>query len=70
PGPNGGWPMAAAAGALGVKLYKTGHYELGSSFVEPPIDKITEAVSLYRLSMFTWIGVCLMALAVAAALRG
>ncbi|MEL7563193.1 MAG: adenosylcobinamide-phosphate synthase CbiB, partial [Dehalogenimonas sp.] len=40
PGPNGGWPMAAAAGALGVKLYKTGHYELGSSFVEPPIDKI------------------------------
>ncbi|PVV82624.1 adenosylcobinamide-phosphate synthase CbiB [Dehalogenimonas alkenigignens] len=70
PGPNGGWPMAAAAGALGVKLYKTGHYELGGTFVEPSIGKITEAVSLYRLSVFTWTGVCLMALAVGSALRG
>lgn len=70
PGPNGGWPMAAAAGALGVKLYKAGHYELGSSFVEPSISKITEAVSLYRFSVSIWIGICLMTLAITAVLRG
>ncbi len=27
--PNAGWTMAAAAGALGVRLEKTGHYRLG-----------------------------------------
>lgn len=27
--PNAGWTMAAAAGALGVRLEKVGHYELG-----------------------------------------
>lgn len=29
--PNGGWPMAAFAGALSVSLEKAGHYKLGSS---------------------------------------
>ncbi len=28
--PNAGWPMAAAAGALGVRLTKRGHYTLGA----------------------------------------
>ena len=28
--PNSGWPMAAAAGALGIRLEKVGHYTLGS----------------------------------------
>jgi adenosylcobinamide-phosphate synthase len=27
--PNAGWPMAAMAGALGVRLEKVGHYRLG-----------------------------------------
>jgi adenosylcobinamide-phosphate synthase len=27
--PNSGWPMAAAAGALGVRLEKRGHHVLG-----------------------------------------
>jgi len=27
--PNAGWPMAAAAGALGLRLAKVGHYSLG-----------------------------------------
>src|SRR5712691_3365862 len=28
--PNAGWPMAAAAGALGLRLAKAGHYSLGT----------------------------------------
>ncbi|NIA03128.1 MAG: cobalamin biosynthesis protein [Nitrospirae bacterium] len=33
--PNSGWPMAATAGSLGVKLEKKGNYILGSEFKEP-----------------------------------
>jgi adenosylcobinamide-phosphate synthase len=29
--PNAGWPMAAMAGALGVRLEKVGHYRLGDA---------------------------------------
>ena len=37
--PNSGWPMAATAGSLGVKLEKKGHYILGGEFREPvPAD--------------------------------
>jgi adenosylcobinamide-phosphate synthase len=32
--PNAGWPMSAAAGALGIQLEKVGHYRLGEP-VEP-----------------------------------
>jgi adenosylcobinamide-phosphate synthase len=35
--PNSGWPMAAMAGALGVRLEKIGHYSLGhGNLPEPP----------------------------------
>jgi adenosylcobinamide-phosphate synthase len=30
--PNAGWPMAAMAGALRVRLEKMGHYQLGTAF--------------------------------------
>jgi adenosylcobinamide-phosphate synthase len=37
--PNSGWPMAATAGSLGIKLEKKGHYILGGEFSEPsPAD--------------------------------
>lgn len=37
--PNSGWPMAATAGSLGVKLEKKGDYILGGEFREPvPAD--------------------------------
>jgi adenosylcobinamide-phosphate synthase len=70
PGPNGGWPMAAAAGALGLRLFKVGHYEIGHSTRELTPSSITEAVSLYRLSMATWIAAAILAIAGMALLRG
>jgi adenosylcobinamide-phosphate synthase len=33
--PNAGWPMAALAGALGVRLEKAGHYVLNAEGAEP-----------------------------------
>jgi adenosylcobinamide-phosphate synthase len=44
--PNAGWPMSAAAGALKVRLRKTGHYELGKSFADPAPKDIRRAVRL------------------------
>lgn len=38
--PNSGWPMAATAGSLGVKLEKKGHYILGGEFREPVPEDI------------------------------
>lgn len=56
PGPNGGWPMTAAAGALGVTLAKHGHYSIG---IDPPIDPdfsaIDGAIGLFIWSVSLWI---------------
>lgn len=41
--PNAGWPMAAMAGALGVRLAKRGAYELNAGGREPRVDDITRA---------------------------
>lgn len=46
PSPNSGYPMAAAAGALGVKLKKIGCYELGNDLKPLDSNKITEALLL------------------------
>jgi len=70
PGPNGGWPMAAAAGALGLRLYKVGYYEIGHATKELTPGNITEAVSLYWVSMATWIVVAMISIAAIALLRG
>jgi adenosylcobinamide-phosphate synthase len=43
PSPNGGWPMAAMAGALGVRLEKVGHYSLGDGGRPPSADDIAAA---------------------------
>ncbi len=35
--PNAGWTMAAMAGALGVRLQKVGHYDLGDAQADTPL---------------------------------
>lgn len=41
--PNAGWPMAAAAGILGVALEKQGHYQLGAELPPPGAATIRAA---------------------------
>jgi adenosylcobinamide-phosphate synthase len=43
PSPNGGWPMAAMAGALGVRLEKRGVYALHAEGREPAADDLRRA---------------------------
>jgi adenosylcobinamide-phosphate synthase len=50
--PNAGQPMSAAAGALGVKLEKVGHYQLGEGLCQPQPDDIRRA----RYLMFAAVG--------------
>lgn len=45
--PNGGWPMAAVAGALEVKLDRAGHYSLGDSNLPLRSEAIGQAVKLF-----------------------
>ena len=49
--PNSGYPMAAAAGALGIKLKKIDHYEIGDDIEVLNPDKISEAVLLSEVTV-------------------
>ena len=57
--PNAGWPMAAMAGALGVRLEKAGHYVLGQGNPAPSMETINDAVRVFSLATVVWILVCL-----------
>ena len=57
--PNAGWTMAAMAGALRVRLEKSGHYVLGAG-PDPSADDISVAVRL--VVMAALLGVAVMAL--------
>jgi adenosylcobinamide-phosphate synthase len=46
--PNAGWPMAAMAGALGVRLEKVGHYVLGDADQRLTAERVREAASIAR----------------------
>jgi adenosylcobinamide-phosphate synthase len=59
--PNAGWPMAAMAGALNVRLEKVGHYVLGEGRAAPTLDKIDSAVNLFSLAALAWILICFIA---------
>jgi adenosylcobinamide-phosphate synthase len=46
PSPNSGWPMAAAAGALGIRLEKPGVYVVGEGGAEPSTRDLAPALQL------------------------
>jgi adenosylcobinamide-phosphate synthase len=53
--PNSGFSMAAAAGALDIKLEKIGYYEIGDDLSHLTSDKITEAVLLAKITILLFI---------------
>lgn len=55
PSPNSGYPMAAAAGALGVQLEKKGVYILGDGKNHLNTDKIEQAISLSQITIILFI---------------
>jgi adenosylcobinamide-phosphate synthase len=57
--PNAGWPMSAAAGALGIQLEKRGFYRLGNPDKPLAVDSIRSALRLVMLSSSIWFAVCL-----------
>ncbi|MBS7247744.1 MAG: cobalamin biosynthesis protein [Candidatus Jordarchaeales archaeon] len=48
--PNGGWPMAAMAGALKVRLEKRGKHVLGAEYHFPGLKEACLSVNIMRLS--------------------
>lgn len=57
PSPNSGWPMAAASGALGVRLEKPGNYVLGEEFRSPgaaDIERAARLVGTAVILLFAW----------------
>ncbi len=64
PGHNGGWPMTAAAGALGVRLEKPGAYILGEEFPPPGARDIRRALGLFWSASAVTVAMVLLASAV------
>ncbi len=62
--PNAGWPMAAAAGALGVRLEKPGHYHLGDNHHPLAPETIDGVVELVRAAALLWVLLAVAALGV------
>ena len=56
--PNAGWPMAAMAGALNIKLEKAGHYELGEALTALQPATIDSALKLMYIVTALWIAAC------------
>jgi len=56
--PNAGWPMAAMAGALSVRLEKPGHYRLGEAKTPLVPETIDGSVKLFSIATTAWILVC------------
>ncbi|MGZ7159766.1 MAG: cobalamin biosynthesis protein, partial [Methanobacterium sp.] len=53
--PNSGFSMAAAAGALGIKLEKIGYYEIGDDLNQLKIEKISEAILLTKVTIILFL---------------
>jgi adenosylcobinamide-phosphate synthase len=48
--PNAGYPMAAVAGALRIRLEKVGHYALGDEQEPATLEKCRTAISIMKLT--------------------
>jgi adenosylcobinamide-phosphate synthase len=59
--PNAGWPMAAMAGALNVRLEKPSHYQLGEAGKPLTPDTITGAAKLFSIAAAAWVLICVIA---------
>lgn len=59
--PNAGWTMAAAAGALNVRLEKVGHYRLGETNPLPAVATIAASLQLVQIAALAWTVICLVA---------
>ncbi len=57
--PNAGWPMAAMAGALNVRLEKPGQYQLGEAKTPLVPETINDTVQLFWIAASAWILICL-----------
>ena len=53
--PNAGWTMSAMAGALGVRLEKTRHYQLGDSVNAISIDNIDSSLKIVVVAFAAWL---------------
>ncbi len=51
PSPNSGWPMAALAGALNIRLEKSGYYVLQEKGVEPKTSDVSRALRLMQTAI-------------------
>ncbi|MBC7080156.1 MAG: cobalamin biosynthesis protein [Methanothrix sp.] len=51
PSPNSGWPMAAAAGALGTRMAKPGVYTILDEGRDPESEDVSSAISLIGRAM-------------------
>lgn len=51
PSPNSGFPMAAAAGALGIQLKKTDYYQLGDNINPLKIETIKKTILLTKITI-------------------
>ncbi len=56
--PNAGWPMAAMAGALNIRLEKPGHYRLGEVKTTLVPETINGSAQLFSIAASAWILIC------------
>jgi len=56
--PNAGWPMAATAGALNVRLEKVDRYKLGNANATLVPETIGNSLSLIQIAVGIWISIC------------